>query len=998
MRFYDTPAAVEGARYNTMGHPSWKWTTPGNPVPFPIIFEVEVDDSQLEFQDKNNPFLASIVANPEIGNASIYTVSGEVVGSGSIQGLGMYEEGSSAMITAVSSGGYEFVGWSGDLAGIQVQHRVAVTDSLNFTAIFQPVHYSVSAEVSPPFSGTVDGTGSNAFGSVVQISATPALGYHFLYWKGVEENVSANPLSLTLSHDLELQAVFEETLYSVTTVQNLDEGGVVSGGGIFSYGQFANITAVPSDGYLFVGWLGSGIANTAAASTHVTVSRDVVVTGFFEKTIKDNYLISLSVHPDNTGTVSGYGEYPFGHSVVLSAEPVPGYFFVKWVDDEGAESYEQSFAVILQNPLSYKAVFEKQTYKVQVFGDQEQEIEAPKGSGNYYLADTVTLAASPLDGFDFSEWSIGGNIDYNILVGMRMDGLGPGFFLGIRDRPQLRFVRGVTYRFFLDGTSTASHPFFFSTSATQENPDLFAGEFTEGVTNSRGVMGTVEIVVDESTPDSLYYYSGSQLGVGGNIEVIDPVDLFSQPNANPASLTVIGDIAVQALYRQTPIIHTLSLEAEPANGGLVSGAGSYVHGSNIQIEALPALGYFFVKWVDDEGAESYEQSFAVILQNPLSYKAVFEKQTYKVQVFGDQEQEIEAPKGSGNYYLADTVTLAASPLDGFDFSEWSIGGNIDYNILVGMRMDGLGPGFFLGIRDRPQLRFVRGVTYRFFLDGTSTASHPFFFSTSATQENPDLFAGEFTEGVTNSRGVMGTVEIVVDESTPDSLYYYSGSQLGVGGNIEVIDPVDLFSQPNANPASLIVIGDIAVQALYLQTPIIHTLSLEAEPANGGLIAGAGSYVHGSNIQIEALPSIGYYFVGWEGESADSSGTAKTVIIQSDLLLKARFAPNQITQFVDEEWRSSSWLGFYQKHTSGWVFSLAHGWIYPHGDTDSSVIFASSVGEWFWTSNADYPYIYSYDRESWLYYSAKDSTTEIAFFYDHGSGRWMGFASGSMTIQ
>jgi uncharacterized repeat protein (TIGR02543 family) len=732
MRFFDTPTAIEGARYNTMGHPSWKWTNPGNPVPFPVIVEVDVDDSQLEFQDKNKPFLASIISNPEIENASIYTVSGEVVGSGSIQGLGMYEEGSSAMITAVSSDGYEFVGWSGDLAGIQVQHRLAVTDSLNFTAIFQPIHYAVSAEVSPFFSGTVGGTGSYAFESVIQLSATPALGYHFLHWKGVDENVSANPLSLTLSHDLELQAVFEETLYSVTTVQNLDEGGVVSGGGIFSYGQFANITAVPSDGYFFAGWLGSGIANPTAASTHVTVSRDVVVTGLFEKTIKDNYLITLSVYPDNTGTVSGNGEYPFGHSVMLSAEPAPGYYFVKWVNDEGVESYEQSFDIISQKNLSYDAVFEKQTYKVQVLRNQEQETEAPKGSGNYYLADTVILAASPIDGFDFLEWSIGGNIDYNVLVGMRMDGLGPGFFIDIRDRPQLRFVRGVTYRFFLDGISTAAHPFFFSTSTTQENPDLFAGEFTEGVTNSRGVMGPVEIVVDESTPNSLYYYSGSQLGVGGKIEVIDPVDLFSQSSANPSILTVIGDIAVQALY--------------------------------------------------------------------------------------------------------------------------------------------------------------------------------------------------------------------------------------------------------------------------LQTPISHTLSLEAEPVNGGSIAGAGSYVHGSNIQIEALPAIGYYFVGWEGESADSSATAKTMIIQSDLLLKAHFAPNQITQFVDEEWRLSLWLGFYQKHTSGWVFSLAHGWIYPHGDTDSSVIFASSVGEWFWTSNADYPYIYSYDRESWLYYSAKDSTTEIAFFYDHGSGRWMGFASGSMTIQ
>jgi hypothetical protein len=61
MRFYDTPGVVEGTRYNTMSHPSWTWTNPGNPVPFPIIFEVDVDDSQLKFQDKNYPLITGLV-------------------------------------------------------------------------------------------------------------------------------------------------------------------------------------------------------------------------------------------------------------------------------------------------------------------------------------------------------------------------------------------------------------------------------------------------------------------------------------------------------------------------------------------------------------------------------------------------------------------------------------------------------------------------------------------------------------------------------------------------------------------------------------------------------------------------------------------------------------------------------------------------------------------------------------------------------------------------
>ena len=97
IRFYDGPSIAAGVRYNTVAHPEWKW---GSPMvfPFPINIQLSSTDAELVYQDADHPAVASIVVNPDTDNASIHMVSGNVVGSGSIQGLGKYETGAKAAL------------------------------------------------------------------------------------------------------------------------------------------------------------------------------------------------------------------------------------------------------------------------------------------------------------------------------------------------------------------------------------------------------------------------------------------------------------------------------------------------------------------------------------------------------------------------------------------------------------------------------------------------------------------------------------------------------------------------------------------------------------------------------------------------------------------------------------------------------------------------------------------------------------------------------------
>ena len=152
---------------------------------------------------------------------------------------------------------------------------------------------------------------------------------------------------------------------------------------------------------------------------------------------------------------------------------------------------------------------------------------------------------------------------------------------------------------------------------------------------------------------------------------------------------------------------------------------------------------------------------------------------------------------------------------------------------------------------------------------------------------------------------------------------------------------------------------------------------------------AGTYTHGTEVQILATPGLGYRFTGWSGGAVSDASSASTFItLGSDESLTANFELNQIT--MDEGqigWIYSSWLGFYKRDAEGWLFSLSHGWIFPVGDTDASVFFYSREGYWYWTSSTVYPHIYSIEQ-GWLYYSAEASSPIASYFFDYTTNNWV----------
>ena len=90
--------------------------------------------------------------------------------------------------------------------------------------------------------------------------------------------------------------------------------------------------------------------------------------------------------------------------------------------------------------------------------------------------------------------------------------------------------------------------------------------------------------------------------LGGDVVSTDAAFTYTMPAAD-VTLTANFEVVV-------PDTYTLTLEADPAEGGTVAGAGEYEEGTVVTVTATPADNYVFLSWTDATGNElSTDASF-----------------------------------------------------------------------------------------------------------------------------------------------------------------------------------------------------------------------------------------------------------------------------------------------------------------------------------------------------------------------------------------------------
>ena len=145
------------------------------------------------------------------------------------------------------------------------------------------------------------------------IEAVANYGYHFVQWN---DGNTDNPRNIVVTEDITYTAEFAANTYTVSINVNDDAMGYVSGAGPYLYTAEATLTATANPFYRFVQW-SDGITDNPRV---VMVEKDSLFTAEFE--IETFNVVAASGEPDR-GRVK----------VILVAEPIEGFEFSHWSDD-----------------------------------------------------------------------------------------------------------------------------------------------------------------------------------------------------------------------------------------------------------------------------------------------------------------------------------------------------------------------------------------------------------------------------------------------------------------------------------------------------------------------------------------------------------------------------------------------------------------------------------------------------------------------------------------
>lgn len=135
-----------------------------------------------------------------------------------------------------------------------------------------------------------------------------------------------------------------------------------------------------------------------------------------------------------------------------------------------------------------------------------------------------------------------------------------------------------------------------------------------------------------------------------------------------------GDVAFQ--LRGTPAVvqtFTISGTASPANGGTVTGAGTYDIGNLVTLTATPSGSRVFLNWTESGSLVSTSAAYSFVADKNRTLKANFVNPTGGPYVITATVNPVGAGSvgGGGTFSAGNTVSLDASAQDAVQFLSWT---------------------------------------------------------------------------------------------------------------------------------------------------------------------------------------------------------------------------------------------------------------------------------------------------------------------------------------
>ncbi len=830
-------------------------------------------------------FMAILMSFSAVGQTYTVTVTSGDPAKGTVTGGGTYTSGTSVTIVATPQPGYMFSAWTenGRTRSGNAEYTFTVTRDRNFVAEFTEAmaQYTVTTVTLPNNdAGTVTGGRTVYEGDVVTLTATETNPlYTFGAWFNDAECTdlfaTGYSTSFAVTADKTVYAKFNRILqqHTVNVAASPAAGGTVTGGGSYYEADPLTLTATPNTGYDFLNWTLNGevVSTDATYSFNLPVmdSDPTYVANFVDRT--QIYTVTLTRNNSSYGTVNFTSQSYYGgtEATVVATPANQNYHFVGWVEGTDTVSREASYTFVVNSDRTLQAFFRyvPPTYTINASASPSAG-GTVTGAGSYSEGSTATLQAAANNGFNFVNWTEGVQ----------------------------QVSTNANYSFTVTGNRTLVANFVQTYAITAVAG--VGGSVSGSGTYNNGATATVV-----ATPDNDYVFSNWT----ENGQVVS--------NNASYSFTVNGARTLTANFLPK---YSVSLIADPAAGGTVSGAGSFAQGSNVTVTATANAGYTFVNWTEGGVGVSSNSTYTIEnIQAAHTLVANFVRTTYTIST-------VITPVGAGSVTGAGTVqhgasvSLTATPATGYTFAAWKENGTqistnnpLNFTATANRTIEAVFNTVVSTYSVNASCSPLAGGTITRSADGpyasgaslTLTATPNTYYVFQNWTENGQVVSSNaaYTFEVTSNRTLVANFRYVppVINITATVSPANSGCTVEYPATATMGDQVTLTAHnatnytftrwtengalvSTANPYSFTADDQDHnfVAVFTYQAPTV-TISTQSSPVEGGTVTGGGNYTVGTNVTLSANAATNYNFSKWTVNNQEVSTANPYVFAASD---------------------------------------------------------------------------------------------------------------------
>jgi hypothetical protein len=288
------------------------------------------------------------------------------------------------------------------------------------------------------------------------------------------------------------------------------------------------------------------------------------------------YTISTSSSPGGAGTTGGSGTFASGSSRTVTATPNAGYTFVNWTEYGTVMSSSASYNFTLTTNRTLVANFTVITYTIAASASPSAG-GIVSGGGTFASGSSPTVTATANTGYTFANWTENGNV----------------------------VSSSTNYSF----TLTTNRTLVANFTAINYTIAVSASPSAGGTVSGGGTFAYSSARTVTATTNSGYYFVNWT--ENGNVVSSSASYNFALTN----NRTLVANFAV--------ITFTITLSASPAEGGTVSGNGSFPIGSSRTVTATTNIGYTFAGWTSNSIVISSSPSYTFTLNGDRNLVANF---------------------------------------------------------------------------------------------------------------------------------------------------------------------------------------------------------------------------------------------------------------------------------------------------------------------------------------------------------------------------------------